>query len=88
MKRAPDWTLDEFEILLNSPTLPDENLDLKLPKRIIGAIQNVRNGIHAYHTGNNYSMLSKMLVSRLEKSPSELICPIYDKPNRVELDNE
>ena len=80
MKRAPNWTSDEFEILLKSSSLSDNNLQLKLPKRTIGAIQIVRYGIHAYHTSKNYSMLSKIMVSRLEKNPSELTCPICDKP--------
>jgi hypothetical protein len=80
MKRAPNWTQDEFEILLIPSSLSDENLCLKLPKRTIGAIKIVRYGIHAYHTGKNYSMLSKMMVGRPEKNPSEIFCPICDKP--------
>jgi len=76
MKRAPDWTVEEFEILLLSPTMSDDYLCVKLPRRTISAIQIVRFGIHAYHTGKNYSMLSKMMVRRLEKNPTELVCPI------------
>jgi sulfur relay (sulfurtransferase) DsrC/TusE family protein len=80
MKRAPNWTENESEILLQSPTISDANLHLKLPKRTVDAIQVVRQGIHAYHTGKNYSMLSKMMVNRLENEKSNLICPICEEP--------
>ena len=78
MKRAPDWTQDEFEVLLHSPTLTDDALCLKLPNRTLSAIQIVRRGIHAFHTGQNISMLSKMMVQRLEKGTTDLICPICE----------
>jgi hypothetical protein len=83
MKRAPDWTLDEFETLLNSPSLSEENLRLKLPRRTIDAIQIVRQGIHAYHTGKDYSVLSKIMVNRLEKNAGEVVCPICSKSLKV-----
>ena len=78
MKRAPDWTPDEFEVLLHSPTLTDDDLRLKLPNRTLSAIQIVRRGIHAFHTEKNISMLSKMMIQRLEEQPTGVICPICE----------
>ena len=80
MKRAPVWTQDEFEILLQSPTLSVDELHLKLPGRTADAIQIVRSGIHAFHTGKNVSMLSKMMVQRLEGDTTGLVCPVCDVP--------
>jgi hypothetical protein len=70
--RAPEWTTDEFEILLRSPALPVDDLHLRLPKRTPDAIQVVRSGIHAFHLGKNPSILSKMMVRRLEGNTSGL----------------
>lgn len=80
MKRAPYWTPDEFEILLRSPDLSADNLHLKLPNRTPDAIQIVRSGIHAFHTGKNTSMLSNMMIRRLEGDTSSLVCPICEEP--------
>lgn len=80
VKRAPEWTPDEFEILLRSPELSVDNLHLKLPGRTPGAVQIVRNAIHAFHTGKNTSMLSKMMVRRLEGDTTGLVCPICGMP--------
>jgi hypothetical protein len=80
MKRAPEWTNDEFEILLQSPTLPADELHVRLPKRTPDAIQIVRSGIHAFHTGKDRSILSKMMVRRLEGDTGGLVCPICETP--------
>jgi hypothetical protein len=80
MKRAPEWTSDEFEILLKSPALSADDFQLRLPKRTPGAIQIVRRGIHVFHMGKNYSMLSKMMVRRLEGDTGGLVCPICEMP--------
>ena len=74
-KRKPNWTLDEFEVLLNSNQLSDEELAGILPIRSSGAVNIVREGIHAYHRGMNTSMLSKMMLKRLQESKG-LICLI------------
>jgi hypothetical protein len=80
MKRASEWTSEEFEILLHSQVLPADELPLKLPKRTPGAIQIVRSGIHAYHLGKNPSILSNRMVRRLEGDTSGLVCPICEMP--------
>jgi hypothetical protein len=76
MKRKPEWTTEEFETLLQNPSLTDERLHLKLPNRTPAAIQVVRGGIHAFHLGQNTSMLSKLMITRLRSGASRLICPI------------
>lgn len=80
LKRAPEWTSEEFEILLQSPALPADKLRLRLPNRTPDAIQIVRRGIHAFHTGKNASMLSKMMIHRLEGDTTNLVCPICEEP--------
>ena len=82
MKRAPEWTPKEFEILLSSPELSADALQLKLPRRTSDAIQIVRSGIHAFHIGKDTSMLSMMMLRRLEGDTAGLVCPICDKPLR------
>ena len=76
MKRAPNWTLNEFEILISNYKLPTDELVKLLPKRSIGAVEVVRQGLHSYHRGQNISMLSKMMVRKLEDNIGKMICPI------------
>lgn len=69
MVRAPNWTEDEFRILLNSPKLSDVELNQgPLRSRSPGAIGFVRAGIYAYHPEkrNSGGILSKMMVHLLE----------------------
>ena len=75
MVRAPDWSKSEFEILLNSYGLSPEELARKLPGRSPGAIGWVRGGIHSFHRGGNVSMLSQMMLRRLEEGRGSLTCP-------------
>jgi hypothetical protein len=58
--------------------LSADALHLRLPNRTPDAIQIIRNGIHAFHTGKNTSMLSKMMVRRLEGDTSGLVCPVCE----------
>ena len=80
MAKAPDWTPEEFEILLRSPNEKDDSLYLQLPKRTPSAIQIVRGGVHAFHTGGKFSLLSLMMVRRLEKDTTGLICAVCKLP--------
>lgn len=75
MTRPPDWSKSEFEILLNSYGLPDEELARKLPKRTPGAIEVAQEGIHSFHGGGNVSMLSQMMLRNLEEGRGSLTCP-------------
>jgi len=74
MVRAPDWSESEFETLLNNPKLSPEELAPKLPQRSIGAIRVVREGIHSFHRGGNVSMLSKVMIRRLEEGRGSFTC--------------
>jgi len=75
MARAPDWSEEEFDLLLNSSGLPAAELAQTLPKRTPGAIEVVQSGIHSFHRGGDVSMLSQMMLLRLEESNGSLICP-------------
>ncbi len=81
MKRAPNWTIKEFNFLLNNPELDPSEVAKNLPGRTEDAIKIVRSGIHSWHSGLNISMLSKMMVSRLEEDA--IVCPVCQK--RIEL---
>jgi len=77
MDRAPNWTQDEFDTLLDNYRLSNEELALKLDKRRPGAVNWVRAGIHSYHrTGRNPSILSQMMVRRLEERRGSLTCHV------------
>ena len=80
MAKAPNWTPEEFEILLRSPNEKDDSLYLQLPKRTPSAIQAVRGGIHAFHTGGKSSLLSMMMVRRLQKDTTDLVCAVCRLP--------
>ena len=73
MRRAPDWTPDEFEVLLGNPGVPAAQLALQLPQRTADAIDVVRQGIHAHHTGGRLQ-LSRMMKQRLTLPRSPLTC--------------
>jgi hypothetical protein len=80
MSQAPRWTQEEFEILLQNPTVPAAGLAKRLPGRSVSAIEVVRSGIHAFHTGGDVSMLSKMMTARLEGETEDLVCAICQSP--------
>ena len=75
MVRAPDWGENEFHILVASYGLSDEELRSRLANRSIGAIDVVREGVHAYHIGGNSTMLSQMMRNYLGRNRSSLTCP-------------
>ncbi len=75
MARVPDWTVDEFETLLNNYGLSDKELARELPKRSLGAIELVRDAIHSYHTDRMFiSALSGMMRRRLGERRGSLVC--------------
>ena len=65
MNREPNWSLEEFEILLKNPKLNDDELSSKLTGRSSGAIGVVRSFIHSYHKGGDTSGLSKLMIEEL-----------------------
>ena len=75
MARAPNWSPDEFETLLQHHELSDEEVAQMLPRRTVDAVTVVRNGIHAYHSGMNISMLSQMMQQWLADPNRRVHCP-------------
>lgn len=78
MMRAPNWSETEFETLISSPQLSSQQLADLLPQRTDGAVEVVRQGLHSYHTGGNTSMLSKMMLQRLDTKHDSVTCPICE----------
>lgn len=76
MKRAPDWTKEEFGILLQNNSLPSEGFFKLLPQRTADAITVVRSGIHEFHKKGESTLLSKMMKETLSKSSIALKCPL------------
>jgi hypothetical protein len=75
LSRDPDWTVGEFAILVSSPGLAAADLTADLPRRSVGAIGVVRNGICGYHhNGEHHGMLSRMMVAYLERRTGTLTC--------------
>ena len=76
MKQAPEWTKEEFEILVKNNSLSTESISAQLPHRTSDAIQIVRNGIHEFHQKGESSFLSKMMKDTIAKPEIDLVCPI------------
>lgn len=72
--RAPEWTIEEFDWLLSNPQLTDQQVAEHGLNRSSSAVSVVRSGIHSFHQGGNVSMLSQMMVARLQAPPS-VVCP-------------
>jgi hypothetical protein len=73
---APDWTVEEFDTLLDGHQLADDVLTARLPGRALGAVQTVRRFVCAYHKGQNTSGLSRMMKSRLATRTGTLTCRV------------
>ena len=76
MKRLPEWTKEEFDILVKNNSLSDESLSTRLPHRTLDAMQIVRSGIHEFHQKGDSTLLSKMMKAHLTKLGSFFECPI------------
>jgi hypothetical protein len=76
MSRAPDWTADEFETLLQGGHRAVEELASVLRGRTVETIEVVQHGIHNYHVGRGTSMLSEMMLRRLGDRSRPVICPV------------
>jgi hypothetical protein len=79
MKRAPEWDTEEFEVLIDNPDVSAQDVSSLLPQRTPGAVEVVRQGLHSFHTGGNVSMLSKMMLRRLEERQGSVTCPVCRK---------
>ena len=74
--RAPDWTIQEIELLLNHSDLSSERLAELLPGRTVGAVEAVRNGIHRFHTTGDGSMLSEVTRRYFSERKERPVCPV------------
>jgi hypothetical protein len=79
-KRAPVWTLNEFDLLLQNPSLSYFDIVKIIPGRSEDAIQIVRGGIHEIHKNGDSPVLSVMMKKRLAQVGSTRICPICKEP--------
>lgn len=79
MKRLPDWTTEEFDVLIKNNSLSAESLSPRLPRRTPDAIMVVRNGIHEFHQKGFSTLLSKMMKDRITTLGIDLTCPICGK---------
>jgi len=76
MTRAPNWSIEEFDTLLNNSNLDSLELAQQLPRRTPGAIEVVRVGIHSFHAGGDLSFLSKMMLRRLKEKQEQVTCTV------------
>ena len=74
---APAWSPEEFETLVQHPELREDALAELLLGRTVGALGVVRWGIHAYHKGQSTSILSQIMLRRLERG--SFTCPVCRK---------
>lgn len=86
MKRLPDWTKEEIEILVRNNSLSVESISARLPLRTPAAIQVIRNGIYEFHQKGDLSLLSKMMKDRIAKPEIDLVCPICGENIDAEAD--
>lgn len=76
MMRSPDWTKQEFEILLSNNLLKSDEFVAILPNRSKGAIDVVRQGLHEFHQKGESSLLSNFMKQHIVDSTHAIICPI------------
>jgi hypothetical protein len=74
--RAPDWTTEEFDILLSGAEWTAEDLVRWLPRRTDEAIRVVRGSVHAAHSDGSIVGLSRMMQDRLVARQGTLTCAI------------
>lgn len=75
-KRVPNWTLNEFEIVLQHPDLSHAEIAAMLPAyRTEGSVSWVRGGVHRFHAGqDNRGILSKMMRAHLRDKTYTVEC--------------
>jgi hypothetical protein len=62
MTRAPDWSEEEFRLLLSHPDMPALELVTDLPQRTVAAIELVRQGVADFQKKGESVLLSQMMV--------------------------
>ena len=74
--RAPDWTIEEFDTLVNASGWTTAELASRLPGRTVGGIEIVRAGVHQYHQAGVSPLLSRMMKDYLGARPGTLTCAV------------
>jgi hypothetical protein len=74
--RAPDWTLEEFDTLINDAGWTDEELARRLPQRTPGAVGVVRAALHQFHQTGGSPMLSRMMQQYVTARRGSLTCAV------------
>ena len=71
MTTQPQWTADEFAMLMASAELTAGELSgTHLPQRSPGAIEVVRHGVHLYHLDHDtHNILSRSMIAFLGSRP-------------------
>ena len=73
--QAPDWTLQEFETLINLPAVPAGELSRLLGTRTAAAIEAMRGVVHAYHGGaRDHPALTPALHRYLDQRGGFIVC--------------
>ncbi len=82
MTREPDWTPEEFELLLAFHHLSDTEVEAVIQTRSSGAVATVRQGVHAYHreARSDPGLLSRMMKRRLTAKPRSFPCHVCQEP--------
>jgi hypothetical protein len=76
MKRAPNWTPEEFETLVKSAGDADDEVVCRLDGgRSIDAVNLVRGALHEYHRKGDSPLLSRMMREYLAARRGTLKCP-------------
>ena len=79
MVRSSVWTESECDTLLHRHRLSPEELAGLLPGRGAGAIELMRDAVHAFHAGGGLR-LSRICRRRLEENRGSLTCATCGSP--------
>jgi hypothetical protein len=71
-----DWHVDEFLLVLYSPDLTDEELTRRLHQHSVEEMQAARQGIHAFHTGQDVSHLPPLMRRLMKRKDRAVVCPL------------
>lgn len=75
MSRPGKWTIQEFAVLAKGHALSHSNLSRSIGTRTPGAVEVVREGVHAYHSGQRETtLLSKSQKEYLDANSGGLTC--------------
>jgi hypothetical protein len=80
MTRAPEWSEEEFRLLLSQLATPAEELQQELPQRSVEAIELVRNAVADYRRRGESPLLSQMMRRIVDEHARECVCCQHGTP--------